>query len=102
MRDVRLVLPAQRTGTDNAEPVAVRPCRLTSCEVVVAKRSSRPGPSKPGRTKSEPKPGWPQEQHSGEGSASALATLQKLESRRRLTSSKPAEPRSGEDETKAP
>lgn len=68
----------------------------------MAKRSPRTGPSKPGRAKSDPKAAWPQEQHSGEGSASALATLQKLESRRSLASSMPAEPRSGEDESKAP
>ena len=64
------------------------------------KRSSRAGQPKPGRAKSEAKPAWPPEQHSGEGSASALATLQNLESRRLLTSSKPVEPRTGEDEAK--
>ena len=64
----------------------------------MTKRNPRAGPSRPGRAKTEPKPAWPLERHSGEGSASALETLQKLESRR-LTS-KPAEPHSGDEETK--
>jgi hypothetical protein len=63
----------------------------------VAKRNPRTGSSKPGRAKSEPKPAWPLERHSGEGSASALETLQKLESRRSLTASKPPEPHPEED-----
>jgi hypothetical protein len=45
------------------------------------KRTQRTGPARPGR-KQEPKPAWPAERHSGEGSASALETLQKLEKRR--------------------
>lgn len=63
----------------------------------MTKRTSRAGLPKPGRIKTEPKPAWPAERHSGEGSASALETLQKLESRRRL----PAKPESHlEDDTK--
>lgn len=54
------------------------------------KRAQRPGTAKPAR-KLEPKPAWPAERHSGEGSASALETLQKLEKRR--IAGKPAEPR---------
>jgi hypothetical protein len=55
----------------------------------VVKRAQRPSPSRPAR-KEEPKPAWPAERHSGEGSASALETLQKLEKRR--SAGKPAEP----------
>jgi len=47
----------------------------------VVKRSQRPAPSQPARKK-ETKPVRPIERHSGEGSASALETLQKLEKRR--------------------
>ena len=45
-------------------------------------RTQRTGPAKPTR---EPPPGpaWPSERHSGEGSASALEILQKLEQQRR-------------------
>lgn len=46
------------------------------------KRSQRAGPSRPAGAPQESKPGWPLERHSGEGSASALETLQKLESHR--------------------
>ena len=49
----------------------------------------RAGPTR-GPGKQETKPVWPLERHSGEGSASALETLQKLE--RRRVSSQPAEP----------
>jgi hypothetical protein len=55
----------------------------------VAKRSQKAGPAKAAR-KQEPKPQWPVERHSGEGSASALETLQKLE--RRRVASRPADP----------
>jgi hypothetical protein len=55
----------------------------------VVKRTQRAGPAKPAR-KQETKPAWPTERHSGEGSASALETLQKLEKRR--VASKPREP----------
>jgi hypothetical protein len=53
------------------------------------KRTQRAGADKP--RKPEPKPSWPVERHSGEGSASALETLQKIEKRR--VAGKPAEPR---------
>lgn len=57
---------------------------------MVKRTQPRAGPSRPAR-KQEPKPAWPVERHSGEGSASALETLQKLE--RRRVSSQPADPR---------
>ena len=53
------------------------------------KRTPRAGSGKPAR-KQEPKPAWPLERHSGEGSASALEILKKLEKRR--VAGKPAEP----------
>jgi hypothetical protein len=53
------------------------------------KRSQRTGSAKPPR-KQENKPMWPLEPHSGEGAASALEALQKIEKRR--GSSKPADP----------
>jgi hypothetical protein len=56
----------------------------------MVKRTQRTGPSRPARKSDEPKPAWPIERHSGEGSASALETLQKLEKRRVV--SRPAEP----------
>lgn len=58
------------------------------------KRTQRAGPPRPAGAPQESKPGWPQERHSGEGSASALETLQKLESHRLPT--RPGDP-SGED-----
>ena len=61
----------------------------------MAKRTQRGG-TKPVPAKQEPKPGAPLERHSGEGSASALETLQKLESRRRLPP-RPVDPHSGDD-----
>lgn len=48
----------------------------------MVKRNQRPLPATPPRGKPETKPNWPQERHSGEGSASALETLHKLEKRR--------------------
>lgn len=48
---------------------------------IALKRTQRTGSPRPAR-KPEPKPAWPAERHSGEGSASALETLQKLEKRR--------------------
>lgn len=54
-----------------------------------------PRAAKPAR-KEEPRPTWPPERHSGEGSASALETLQKLEKRR--VASKPRDPH-GDGET---
>jgi hypothetical protein len=59
----------------------------------VVKRSQRTEPSRPTR-KQETKPVWPTERHSGEGSASALETLQKIEKRR--TIARPVEPRPDE------
>jgi hypothetical protein len=54
------------------------------------KRTQRAGPPRPAR-KPDPKPASsPLERHSGEGSASALETLQKLEKRR--FSTKPNDP----------
>jgi len=56
----------------------------------VPKRHLRPGPSRPAPSP-EPKVAWGAvERHSGEGSASALETLQKLEKRR--LDRRPAEP----------
>lgn len=63
------------------------------------KRPPRTG-AKPAGAKPEPKPAWPPERHSGEGSASALETLQRLESRRRLPV-RPAEPHTPEDDGKS-
>ena len=57
------------------------------------KRTQRAGP--PPVRNSEPKPSWPLERHSGEGAASALEMLQKLEKRR--VADQPAEPPSGDD-----
>jgi hypothetical protein len=51
------------------------------------KRTQRAGTARP--RKQEPKPMWPVERHSGEGSASALETLQKIEKRR--VAGKPAD-----------
>ena len=48
------------------------------------RKAAKPAP------KQEAKPVWPIERHSGEGSASALETLQKLEKRR--ASARPADP----------
>ena len=53
------------------------------------KRKPKPGPIEPER-KQETKPLWPIERHSGEGAASALDTLQKLEKRR--VAARPADP----------
>lgn len=61
----------------------------------MVKRSQRAGPAKPAR-KPEPKPAWgAMERHSGEGSASALETLQKLEKRRMPRA--PSDPPDGTD-----
>ena len=60
----------------------------------MGKRTTRSGPSKPGRKDPIP-PMWQQERHSGEGSASALETLQKLEKRR--VASRPADPHQDDD-----
>jgi hypothetical protein len=47
----------------------------------LANRKERPATGKPTKTKRDNKPAWPVERHSGEGSASALETLRKLETR---------------------
>lgn len=59
----------------------------------MVKRTPRPAPQRPAR-KPESKPAWPAERHSGEGSASALETLQKLEENR--VARKPAETKDDE------
>jgi hypothetical protein len=63
----------------------------------VVKRTQRESPSRPARRQEkESKPVWPVvERHSGEGSASALETLQKLEKRRVVT--RAADPRHDPD-----
>jgi hypothetical protein len=55
----------------------------------VVKRAKRSGPPETARIP-ETRPVSPLERHSGEGSASALETLQKLEKRR--TAAKPSDP----------
>jgi hypothetical protein len=47
----------------------------------VVKRSTKAAPAKASRPE-DTKPAWPAERHSGEGAASALETLQKMEERR--------------------
>lgn len=54
----------------------------------MVKRNQRGGPVRPAR-QPEPKPGWNVERHSGEGSASALEILQKLEKRRGVSRTPP-------------
>ena len=61
----------------------------------MVKRTQRAG-IRPARPQPETKPAWPLEQHSGEGSASVLETLQKLESHRSLTG-KSADPHPADD-----
>jgi hypothetical protein len=56
----------------------------------VVKRAARPAPARPAGKK-DPKPPWPAERHSGEGAASVLESLQKLEKSR--VAGKPAEPK---------
>ena len=58
---------------------------------------SKRNPSKPAplRPTPEQKPAWPSEGHSGEGAASALAVLQRLE--KRGGAGRPAEPRTGDE-----
>jgi hypothetical protein len=46
-------------------------------------RRNRPA-GKPAKAKADAKPAWPAETHSGEGSASALELLRKLEHRDKL------------------
>lgn len=59
------------------------------------KRNQRAGPRPP--RKPDPRPPWPVERHSGEGAASALEILQRLEQRR--VAGKPAEPKPGDDDS---
>jgi hypothetical protein len=60
----------------------------------VVKRRQKTGPAKSASPQQqqtpEVRPAWPAERHSGEGSASALETLQKLEKRR--VAARPADP----------
>jgi hypothetical protein len=58
-------------------------------DLPVVKRAKRSGPPETARIP-ETRPVSPLERHSGEGSASALETLQKLEKRR--TAAKPSDP----------
>jgi hypothetical protein len=60
----------------------------------VAKRIAKAAPAKV-RRPPEPKPTWPHERHSGEGAASALQTLQKMEKRR--IAARAAEPLAEDD-----
>ena len=60
----------------------------------MAKRTRRPQPAPPARTEAA-RPAWPTERHSGEGSASALEILQKLEKRR--SAARPADTRPDDD-----
>ena len=60
----------------------------------MTKRTRRPPPAK-SEPREEARPAWPAERHSGEGSASALVTLQKLEQRRVV--SRPPEPHPEDD-----
>ena len=61
----------------------------------MAKRNSKAAPAKVPRPP-ETKPAWPNERHSGEGAASVLETLQKMEKRR--IDGRPAEPQPGDPE----
>lgn len=60
----------------------------------MTKRTRRPPPAK-SVPREEARPAWPVERHSGEGSASALETLQKLEQRRVV--SRPPDPHPEDD-----
>jgi hypothetical protein len=62
----------------------------------VVKRTERPG-ARPAQAEADNKPAWPAEQHSGEGSASALESLQKMEIRRVASQAAP-EPAPSADE----
>ena len=61
----------------------------------MAKRTIKAAPAKV-RSAQETKAAWPNERHSGEGAASALETLQKMEKRRVVA--QPAEPKGEEPE----
>lgn len=56
----------------------------------MVKRTQRPGPRPAPRTDAT-RPGWPVQGHSGEGSASALEVLRKLEQSKRMET-RPADP----------
>jgi hypothetical protein len=62
----------------------------------VAKRNTKAAPTK-ARLPPETKLAWSNERHSGEGAASALATLQKMEKSR--TVSRPTEPKTEEPDS---
>jgi hypothetical protein len=83
----------------HAAALTVEPAEARTLDVhqrsPVAKRIPRGG-AKPAPARQEPKPAAPMERHSGEGSASVLETLQKLESRRRLPA-RPTDSPSGDD-----
>ena len=63
---------------------------VSNTKVHVAKRSIKAAPEKV-RRPPETKTAWAADRHSGEGAASALETLQKMEKRR--VAGRPAEPR---------
>jgi hypothetical protein len=57
----------------------------------VVKSAGRPA-ARPAEADAEIQPAWPAEQHSGEGSASALESLQKMEIRRVASQAAPEPP----------
>jgi len=57
----------------------------------VVNRKERPVSGKPAKPRREGKPALPPERHSGEGSASALETLRRLENRQRWP--RPSDPK---------
>jgi len=63
----------------------------------VAKRSPRG--TRPARKTQETKPVAPLERHSGEGAASALEILQRMEDRRRFPAAPPARKDKGDAQT---
>jgi hypothetical protein len=82
--DEELSYPAGAAAlTGRAGPTVTLLATKPGVPIPVSKKAQRTG-SRPGRPQPEPKPAWPTDRHSGEGSASALEMLQKLESRRRL------------------
>ena len=60
----------------------------------MAKRTRRPSPAQPASSEAA-RPTFPTDRHSGEGSASALEILQKLEKRR--GAARPADPGPDDD-----
>jgi hypothetical protein len=53
------------------------------------KRKSTPRPTKPPRARADARPAPSADRHSGEGSASALETLQRIERRRQIGKTDP-------------